>query len=396
MANPMNPVFIQQILAERPTQTQILGPRIGERWFPLEAQESYEYAWEVVSEYTPMAGLYDFQDKADTLGELPSSRFITDIMHWGGRETINPKDAMWTRAEFDGPMGNINYGTGPFAESAQQRDARMIAKKVRLMNEAIINGLEYVRIQLMNGRIIWPPRQSNGTVIAEADLPRQFGQMEVDFDVDMLAADAVTLDCGFEQAATTLVGKAGRAGTQVAWDQAGADAIVDLSRITDLMAHRKSIDSSNLVMLMARAILVEVSEQTTVLDRILGTSRDRQMVTISETREAVLTLFDLAVEFYQSKWQYVNKSDWGKPRNEITIHSIPFMNEGTVLLLPNGPLGQLITAPAPGPAYSWDTNLYYWYHEDLTPPWMRELGLGMWAWPIMLETDRHFIFKSRS
>jgi hypothetical protein len=398
MANPLHPVYIEEVLEARPTLNEIVGPRIGETYFPLRAQQHYHVAWERIKRWTPMAGLYDFQDKADTFGQMPAQRLLTDIMHWAARETLDPREATSALMTYQGPPGgDIDYGTGQFAETAAQKDAALVADKARLMNEAVENSKEYVRTQLLQGSIIWPPRLADGSVIPAADLPRQFGQIQINFVVPMLAADATTLDGGFSQLATTLVGVEGETGTQVAWDGATANTLADMTLIEDLMNHRRSIDFSNMRMIMAKRVMtLAAANQTAVRDVILGASRDRVLVTETQIRDELVALWGIEVQFNQSKWQFVSKADWGKPYDELEPSSIQFIPTGRVLIVPKGPLGELITAPAPGPAYSWDTNLYYWSQSQQQPPWNREMGLGIWAWPVMKDTDRHFILDAWS
>ena len=397
MANPLHPVYIEEVLEEKPTLNDIIGPRLGERFFPLRAQEHYSVAWERFKRWTPMAGLYDFQDRAEVFGELPSQRMMTDIMHWAARETIDPREATSSLTKFEGPAGDIDYGTGVHAETAAQKDARLVANKVRLMNEAIENSMEYVRMQLLQGHITWPPRNADGSAIAAADMPRQFGQVAINFAASMLAADATTLDGGFKQLATTLVGVAGEAGTQVAWDNSTTgDVFADVVLIEDLLNHRRNLEFSGMSMIMAKRVMMEAAKQTAVRDVLLGASADRVRIGQSQIRDEMVALWGIDVEYNQSKWQYVAKGDWGKSYDEVEPSSIQFIPTGRVLIVPKGPLGELITAPAPGPAYTFATNLYYWYQSQMQPPWNRELGLGLWAWPVMKYTDQHFIFDAWS
>ena len=95
--NPLSVYFMEAVLEERPTLTERLGPRIGGRFLPLKGYTSYRIVWDQVREYSPIAGAYGMEDLPDTMDELDFSTFQSDVLHWGARMTLTPKQIMFLR-----------------------------------------------------------------------------------------------------------------------------------------------------------------------------------------------------------------------------------------------------------------------------------------------------------
>jgi len=391
--NPLSTFFMEAVLEERPTKAFRLGPRIGGRFLPLKGYTNYRIVWDKVREYSPIAGAYALEDLPDTMDELDFETFQSDVLHWGSRMTLSPKQIMFLRMPGQGQVSNVSYGTGPAADDMRAKDAAKIADYTRMMNEALENVFEFLRMGSLLGQIWWPPKTAAGANIAAADVPLSMGRQKLNHAIPFLASSAA--GGGFHQAATTLTGiTGGVAATGVAWNAAAlADPIKDMAVIMDLLEDRMNLTTENLLVLMARRVLAHVANQTAVLNWILGKQyeRDRTFITISEIRNYVQTQFEWTIEFYQSKWEYVAQSQFDQPKP--TVNQVPFMNYGTVLILPNPEIqemGVLATAPAPGPAHQWRDGKYLWMYTEPKPPFGREMGMGGFYWPLVFDNDVRF------
>ena len=241
------------------------------------------------------------------------------------------------------------------------------------------------------GQIWWPPKKADGTDIAAADVPLSMGPMKLNHAVPFLAANAD--GGGFHQAASSLAGiTGGVSATGVAWNNASSsNMIADMAVIMDLLEDRMNLTTDNLVMLMAKRVLAHQAANTLVMNWILGTNRDRTFLTPHELRDFIQTQFEWGIEFYQSKWEYVAQSQYAQVKPDI--NHVPFMNYGTVLILPQPEImemGQLATAPAPGPAHNWNSGKYLWMYTEPKPPFAREMGMGGYYWPLIFEPELRF------
>lgn len=394
--NPLSTYYMEAVLEERPTKSVRLGPRIGDRFLPLRAYSDYRIVWEKVREYSPIAGAYGMEDKPNTMDELDFETFQSDVLHWGARMTLTAKQIMFLRWAGQTNVVNANspYGIGPAADDYRAKDAAKVAEYTRMMNEAMDNVRELLQMHALLGQIYWPPYSEDNAQIAAASLPLSMGRQKLNHAVSFLAAtgSGATVTGGFHQKASQLTGISGDAGTQVAWSTTGtADPITDMGLIGDLMEDRVNLSTDNLLLLTGRRVLAKMASSTKVLDWILGKNRDREFLTIREQRDFVSTEFGFEVEFYQSKWEYVKQDEMAD--DKPTIHRVPFMPMGTVLIIPRPEIqemGVLATCPAPGPAHNWQAGKYMWMVRDETPPWTTDMGMGAFWWPLVFDTDLRF------
>lgn len=389
--SPLSVYYMAQVLEERPFRSARLGPRIGSRFLPIQGFSTYRIVWDKIREYSPMAGPYAMEDLPNTLDELDFETFQSDVLHWGTRMSFTAKDLMFLRVAGQSNITNATspYGVGPAADDYRARDANKIAESTRMMNEAMANVMELLQMHSLLGQIWWPPRDENGNIIAAAGLPLSMGRQGLNHPVPFLAAGA---DGGFHQTATGLVGVAGGInGTGVPWNLAGSNMIGDMAVVMDLLDERMALSTDSLLVLMAKRVLGHQAANANILNWILGTTRDRTFMTTGEIRDFIQTQFEWTIEFYQSKWEYVLQNEFDQ--THPTVHSVPYMGYGTVLIIPNPEIQQMgvvATTPAPGPAYNWQDGKYFWMERNEKPPWVTQLGMGAFWWPLIWDTDLRF------
>lgn len=390
--NPLSVYYMEQVLEEKPSKSQRLGPRIFGQYLPIRNYGTYRIVWEKVREYSPMPGLYALEDLPGTFDTLDFETYQSDVLHWGIRQTLTAKEIMFLRWAGESNITNAKtgYGTGPAADDYRRKDAAKIAEYTQLMNEALDSLMEYLRVSALAGHIWWPPKDENGNDIAAASLPISMGRQKLNHPVPFRAA---TSSFGaFHQSASTLTGVSGGvSATGKAWNDADANPILDMAVISDLLEESISLTVDNLELIMAKRVLVHMANNSNVLNWILGNNRDRQFMTVNEIRDFITNRFDWSIRFYQSKWEYVKQDELGN--NKPTVHQVPFLSYGTVLIIPKPDVmdfGVLATAPAPGPAHNWREGKYMWMTRDEKPPWKTEMGMGGYWWPLIFDTDVRF------
>lgn len=306
---------------------------------------------------------------------------------------------MFLRWAGDSNIANADtgYGVGPAADDYRRKDADKIAEFTRMMNEAMVNVLEILQMHSLYGQIYWPPLDENGAVIPAANLPLSMGRMKLNHVVPFLAAAGGS--GGFHQAASALLGiNGGPTGHNIAWNVADtnvvatdANPIYDMSIIADLMDDRMNLSSDQLTMITSKRVIHYMHRNVNIMDYILGTTRDRTFLNVNEVRDFFATQFGFTIEYYQSKWEYVDQDALAD--NKPPINQVPFLPYGTVLIVPNPEiqdLGVTATCPAPGPAHNWRDGKYFWIERDEKPPWKTDMGIGAFYWPLIFDTDVRF------
>jgi hypothetical protein len=404
MANvfPLSTYYMWMAFESLPTAEQRKQAYIGERFLPNKDLGSYSIVHEEIQEFLPIAGFYAMTDLADPLHDLPWKTIQQDLIHSAQRWIINPQELMFFRMPAQPPGRSQWYGEGPAANDFRQKDQETVARKTKQMVLALDNLNEYMRINALRGRLLWPPRNAAGAVIPAADRPVYWGRQALDLPYALLAAGGG--HGGFDQAATTLAGVAGGVTAQgVAWNAVtpvaatSANVIRDLTVIKSLMKKRKSLPSQNLLCIMSEEVLGWQTWNTNVLNWILGLNRDREFLTPEEILQAFTTRFSFTIETYDAVWEYVRPQDMNLA--QPPVNSIEFLPVGEVLIIPKPEyvgMGYLGHCPNPfiesdtEDLLQWTNGRYFWRDFMKKPPFRREMGVGQFAFPIMINLDKRF------
>jgi len=258
-----------------------------------------------------------------------------------------------------------------------------------------------MRIKALLGSLRWPPLDENGNVVAAVHMPVYWGRQDVHANYPLLAASAAG-DGAFEQNATTLIGLVGGVnGAGFAWNNAAnSNPIQDFAVIEDLISERMSVSADNLLAICSRRILSHLARNTAILDWLLGLLRDVKFVTTPMIKDAIKGQWEWDIETYDSKWEYEFADELDTAN--VTIHSVPFMPVGDVLILPRPDytgMGFLGTCPAPVNAdgddlLQWQFGRYIWRDFPTKPPFKREMGIGQFAFPLLKNLDLRFVLHA--
>ncbi len=403
---PISTYYMWDVLELAPDKDQRTQSHIGSRFLPDKDFGSYRIIWEQVREFSPMAGFYAMTDMADPIHKIPWATIQQDLVHSAARWIIMPEDLMFFRLPGQPAVHSQAYGEGPAANWMAEADRAEVARQTAQLNESLDNLNEYMRIQAMLGRLRWPPRDADGNAIAAANAPVYWGTQAIDIPWPLLAAAGG--HGGFEQSASTLSGVSGGvAAQQVAWnviDQAtaatNANIIRDFGVIASLMKKRKSIASKDLLAVMSEDVIAHQAWNMNILNWLLGNNRDREFVTEPEILDAVKTAWQWTIETYDAAWEYVSMTELNA--EEPTINTVPYLNPGTVMILPNPEFrstGFLGHCPVPvvtdgNDVLQWRNGRYFWKDFQTKPPFRRELGVGQFAFPLLKNLEYRFVLHS--
>jgi hypothetical protein len=401
MGNPLSTQFMEQVVALRPTKKAIKEGYIGERYLPFRDIDDYVAIWDATRAENPMAGFFALEDMPRPGQDLDFETFKSDVMHSSAMRTLTAKDIQGFRQPGE---SHLRYGTGFGADYFRKKNARKVAELTAWCDDALDTQIEYLRIQSLLGRITWPPVDAAGSAIAAAALPVHWGDIKVNFPIPFLAGDG-TFN-GFSQAATTLAsGITGGISAQgIAWTTdtgtaaSSGNMIRDLEVIGQLMLERQGISPDRLEILCSRSILSQAAFNTNMLNWVLGDNKekpDRPQVAISDIKDFVKTKFGWTFGLYDAQWTYVAQNTYGN--NKPTVNRVRFLPADKVLILPRpeiSEMGVMATAPSPGPSRQWKHGKYFWMKVLEEPPWTTKMGMGMYVWPMISQTDVRFLLDS--
>lgn len=403
MGNPLSTQFMEKVVELRPTKKAIKEGYIGSSYLPFREVDDYVIMWDAVKFENPLAGFYALEGKPRPGQDLDFETFKSDVMHVSAMRTLTAKEIQGVR---EAGESHIRYGTGWGADYFRRKNARKVAELTQWSDDALDTQVEYLILHALQGRVRWPPRDADGNVIAAAAMPVHWGDIVVDFPIPFLAASGSL--GSFHQQATTLASgiTGGLTAQQIAWTTdtgtpaTSGDMIRDMEVIGQLFLERQGIAPDRLEVLMSRLLLSQVAFNSNMHDWILGDNKekpDRNLVTIGDLKTFISTKFGWTIKTYDAQWTYVPQNQYNT--EGITPTRVRFLPVGTVLIHPRpeiSEMGVMATAPAPGPARQWRNGKYFWMKVLQEPPWTTEMGMGMYVWPLVFQTDVRFRLDATS
>lgn len=398
---PITTWYMWDVLETLPTKEDRVGTHIGQRFLPDRDFGSYQVVWEEIKRISRIAGFYAHTDLADPMPKLDWRTVTQTLLHSAARWIITPDELMFFRLPGQSPVTSQYYGTGPAAHDMASKDADVVRMRTEELNEGLDNLNEYMRIKALLGRLQWPPFDENGNQLAAVDMPVYWGRQDVNASWPLLAASAAG-DGGFHQSASTLTGlSTGPNGTGVTWDTpATSNPIQDFAVIADLFSERVGLETSNLLAIMSVRVISHLVRNTAILNWLLGLNRDVRFATTPDIKSAIKNQWEWTIETYDAKWEYELASELDQ--EDLTIHSVPFLPRGDVLILPvpeYAGMGYLGHCPAPVNAdgddlLQWEFGRYVWKDFRSKPPFRREMGIGQFAFPLLQNLDKRFVLHA--
>lgn len=398
---PLSVYYMWDVQETMPTEDLRTGPKIGGRFLPDKDFGSRRVLWENVRKFSPIAGVYAMTDMADPAHRLDFETVQADLAHIAARWVIDTDEVEYFRLPGQPDVMSQWYGDGPAANMLAERDRMLVREKTEMLIKQMDNMNEYFRIHALTGSLIWPPNDENGAQLAAAEVPVYWGRQALNMTDDFGLLAATSEYGAFEQNASALQGllSGGLAAAGVAWDQATANIVLDITVIKQLMRKRKFFSTKNMIMICSEDVITRLTFNGTILDWLLGTNRDRRFVTPEEIQTAIKTQWQWSFMTYDSVWEYVKMDEIGDTKPDI--HQVPFLPVGDVLILPDPEYmetGVLGHAPAPtndgDELLKWDNGRYFWTEFLSKPPWTRTMGVGQWSFPLLKNLDRRFLLHA--
>lgn len=371
--NPLNTAYLLGAVKSRPVSYERQG-YMGRKFFPEKPVYDYHLTWDVIKAENQLAGVYAIAGKPVPGSDMLFTQMFADVVNLMAGRVVDPQSVMVLR---DPGMPNIRSRA---EQSAATKARRKVAEATAWCDDRIEALVEYLCMSALQGQVDWPP-----PTISPTNWEPQYGNATFNITFPLRST--------FKQSASTLTttieGKV-RNGTQVTWDQTGADPMKDLEVITEYINEVTGVNARGSTIIMSSSVLSYMSENQKVIDRIAGTERGIDFLSVPKLKDWLKDNLGFKVVQYDS--QYTYRTNVGSSDGP-TINAVRFLPRGRVIILPPGETtGYFATAPHAGPDDSYNPGKYTWLVKDKEPPFETRLGVGQIGFPIM-QLDASSIFR---
>ncbi len=373
--------FLTRVVNEKPSKEAIKQSYVGTQLMPFREVPTRKLSWDVVFSENNLAGYYGPKGQAVPGDDILFSTVFANLIDIKASRELDPDQIMTMRGP--GALTVFNAAAQvPELQAKVQLEQRHVAERLDWCNSAVDSQVEYTIWQLLStGQVMWPPLDSAGAAIT-SPMPH--------WNANQRLRVVFPMRNEFKQKASTLVGYNGRVNTtgRVAWTNAAADIIQDLEIILELVLETTGVSMEGATVWMSRTLLSKLAFNSTLLTWIAGSNKEqqgaRQFASVGEIKTFLETKLGWKIQTYDAHWTYRQDTPNSKP----TIHRVPFMGRGKVVIIPQGmDLGYMATTFLKQGDGNYRSGKYAWSYEQPKPPHEMELGVNVVAWPVVEQYD---------
>jgi hypothetical protein len=372
--NPLSRSYLQGVLDQRPTADAIRKNYIGANLLPFENVTEWDLTWDVVQAENNLAGIFAINGIPVPGSDMMFSQAFATVQSIMATRIVDPVAVF----NFRDP-GTVNINSTP-DRIAYDRATRAVRRALVQCDDEVDGTLEYMRMQAMQGQIVWPPKDADGNAIS-VKMP-QWG-----------AADFVMtypFRTVFKQKATTLAGYGTRVGGRVAWSSASATIMRDLETIRELIQMTTGLPAVGSTLLCSSSLLSYLAFNTEVIDRMKYNDQGLGYISIPALKNYLTTAFGYNIVEYDAQWTYRSSVD--SPSGP-TVSMVPFLPRTRALILPpNVKFGSFAVAPTPAPENTYVNGKMVWKYSNPKPGFQTELGVTITGFPMITESQSIFVF----
>lgn len=383
----LSPTFLMGAIQERPERNAIKQKYIGEMLFPRREVPERRLMWDSLVTENNLAGFYSVKGHAIPGDDTMFKTHFADLIDVKASRYLDPDIVSKIR---DAGMTAVikNAGDSFTIRGIQQRVQEHVSNNLAWCDDAVDAQLEYMAVNAMLGTLEWPPKDADGNTIADP-MPH--------WNPDLKVTVNWPLKAEFVQNASTLVGYKSRVGGGDAWNAAsGSDPILDLEVIAELFVEEKGLDPSNALIIMSRATLSRLAFNDKILQWILGANHvqtgAREYVDVADVKSYIQTKLGYEIMLYDAQWTYKTLN---KNTGVETVRRVKFLPEGKLIFLPkDSKPGFMAMAPHETQDGSFRSGKIPWVYRQPLPPYERQMGVNLVAFPILQRPEEHFVLNA--
>lgn len=386
----LTPAFLLGAIQERPERNAIKQNYIGEQLFPRREVPERRVMWDSMVSENNLAGFYSVKGQAVPGSDVTFATHFRDLVDVKASRYLDPDIVGKVR---DPGMAAVvkNAGDSFTIKAIQSRIAQHVSNNLAWCDDAVDAQLEYMAVKALTGTLVWPPKDANGNSIVDP-MPHWNPEMEMTVNFNLRS--------DFVQNASTLTGYKSRTGGGFAWTNASADPIKDLEVISELMVEETGLDSYGATIIMSRSTLSRLAFQPNILRWITGqvsagvvnASAAPDFADIAAVKSFIETRLGYTIRLYDSQWTYRTLN---KTTGVETVKRVKFLDEGKLIILPKGSNpGYMAMAQHETQDGAFASGKIPWIYRDPKPPYMREMGVSVVAFPILTHPDEIFVLNA--
>jgi hypothetical protein len=389
----LHPTYLMGAIQERPDRNAIRQGYIGSTLLPMREVPERRLMWDSLVSENNLAGFYSSKGHAIPGDDVMFKTHFANLVDVKAARYLDP-DIVGKVRDPGMPAVIAAAGESWVVKGIQQRIQMHVRDNLAWCDDAVDAQIEYMQINAMLGEISWPPKDASGNPIT-SPMPHWNAEETMTITYPLYAS--------FKQDATTLTGYGSRAGAHIAWNATNADPIKDLEVIAELMVEEKGLDPTGGTVVMSRSTLSQLAFNANVLRWITGVSVDSTdgMVTnsspapgfadISAVKSFIKTRLGYNIVTYDAQWTYREHNPGAMP----TIRRVKFLPEGKVLIIPPGSQpGFLAVSPHETQDGSYRSGKIPWVYREPIPPYERQMGVSLVAFPVLTRPEEHFVLNA--
>lgn len=394
----LSPTFLMGAIETRPDRNAIRQSYIGDTLFPRREVPERRLMWDSMVSENNLAGFYSPKGNAVPGSDLMFATHFADLVDIKASRYLDA-DILMNVRDAGFPAVVKNAGDSFAVRTIEQRVRQHISESLAWCEDAVDAQLEYMAVQAMTGSITWPPKDANGNTITDP-MPHWNPQEELTVTFPLQAS--------FVQDASTLTGYNSRVGGGAAWNDPNnnPDPILDLEVIAELMVEETGINPYGARIIMSRSTLSQIAFLPNVLRWLVGytpvggtggssalfAQGAPQYADVQSVKNFIQTRIGYDIVLYDAQWTY-------RTLNTTTgveeVHRVKFLPEGKIIIIPkDANPGFMAVAPHEIPGRGFVSGKAPWYWESDKPPVIREMGVNVVAFPVLVYTNEIFVLDT--
>jgi hypothetical protein len=382
--NMLHRTVLMGLIKERPDMSKdgFRQGYVGREIMPLKPVATRRLTWDVLYSENQLAGIYGPRGEAIPGDDLLYSKMFADVVDVKAKRLIDPEIAQFMLDP--GTVAIMNMpDTGGYASQLRAKVNEEITRCMGWCDDVVDSTYEYFVWRALQGRIDWPPRDSDGNVI---EFPMQHWNPEYQMSFSF------PFRTGLNTNPVVMTGYKGNVGGQQFWDHAAADPIKDLETLNEYAAETYGLNLRGGTVWMSSSVLRLLSLNAEILNWVTGTNKEQQGARSYADEAAIRTLlqtsFGWNLRVYDAQWTYRTYTTGTR----ATVNRVRFLDRNKVVITPAGGLQAYM---ATAPLYDGNTWVYGklpWSYQDPKPNFDTEVGVNTIMWPIM-ETMDHAVLQ---
>lgn len=374
----LNNTYFNKVLEQKPSKSKDAPTQrfIHQQLFPWRDYGLRDVLTKRSKGFNRLATPYGPEGQPTAPPKEGAEQQLTSMIDWKAYNTVSTDIVQQDEA------------LGGFAVSGNLKTASVFAAKVRQAIDEIIvdnsnridNSMELVAIGALLDNFQWPPTDDAGSAISTAPnyWATDIGETSWTFG----------LPAYLNQDLASLVDREGSAATtnqKKYWTETDADIIGALGVMDKIATQNHGFELRGGTIICRSTLLDDLIKNATILNMLRGSNYEQEGARGYITTPSLERFFSEQLGYtfakYDTSWTYETGRTKSADHSSTIVH---YLKENQVIILPPGGLRNAFmgTCPIEHADEQWRPGVMPWIYKDPRPPYNREAGSHVVAWPI--------------